>query len=67
MKKNQLELLSSLQNWYQQYCNGDWEHNENINIHTIDNPGWRVTISLEGTDCENKPFINIEHEMSNDD
>lgn len=39
MKKNQLELLTSLQNWYTQYCDGDWEHNEIINIHTIDNPG----------------------------
>ena len=56
MKKNQHELLTWLQNWYYQYCDGDWEHNENINIHTIDNPGWRITIDLEGTDCENKFF-----------
>ena len=67
MKKNQLELISGLQNWYHQYCDGDWEHNENINIHTIDNPGWRVTIDLEGTHCENKPFNNIEREISKDD
>lgn len=66
MKKHQLELLSELQNWYCQYCDGDWEHNENINIHTIDNPGWRVTIDLEGTHCENKSFKKIEKEVSKD-
>lgn len=63
MNNKQLKLISDLQNWYFQYCDGDWEHNETINIHTIDNPGWRVTIDLEGTDCENE-FKNIKNEIS---
>lgn len=46
VKENELELISWIQSWYKQYCNGDWEHNENIAIYTIDNPGWRVTIDL---------------------
>ncbi|MGE5196046.1 MAG: immunity 53 family protein [Anaerolineae bacterium] len=67
MKRNQQELILRLQNWYYQYCNGDWEHNENINIHTIDNPGWRVTVDLDRTGCESKPFTNVEKETSKDD
>ena len=67
MKRNQQELLSWLQNWYHQNCDGDWEHNENINIHTIDNPGWRVTINLEGTPSENKVFEDMEKETNEDD
>lgn len=67
MKKNQQELILWLQNWYKQYCNGDWEHNENIKIYTIDNPGWRVVIDLEGTDCEDKYFKSIEEEKNKDD
>lgn len=66
MKKNQKELILRLQNWYHEHCNGDWEHNTNINIRTIDNPGWRVTIDLEGTNCENKLFKKINKEMSED-
>lgn len=58
------DLLSWVQNWYYQYCDGDWEHNETIKIYTIDNPGWRITIDLEGTDCESKLFDNFKKEMS---
>ena len=67
MKKSELELIFWLQNWYSQYCDGDWEHNENINIHTIDNPGWRITINLEGTLSENKSFKSIKKETSNNE
>ena len=65
--KKELELISWLQDWYYQYCDGDWEHNENINIRTIDNPGWRLTIDLEGTHHENKSFQNLKIEKSTDD
>ncbi|MBN9378015.1 MAG: hypothetical protein BGO14_00840 [Chlamydiales bacterium 38-26] len=66
MNNNPLQAISDLQSWYQQYCDGDWEHNETIRICTIDNPGSRVTIDLEGTDCENKPFQSIENDISED-
>jgi hypothetical protein len=66
MKKDLSEAILALQNWYQQYCDGDWEHNTTINIHTIDNPGWRVTIDLEGTHCENQPFEDITKEITED-
>lgn len=66
MNNNQLQVISDLQNWYQQYCDGDWEHNETIRICTIDNPGWLVLIDLEGTDCENKPFEKIINDVTED-
>jgi hypothetical protein len=49
-------ILSWMQKWYKNHCDGDWEHNENIVIGTVDNPGWQVTINLERTVCENKEF-----------
>lgn len=34
--------------WYAEQCDGDWEHSYGIKIETIDNPGWAVTIDIEG-------------------
>ena len=41
--------LSWLQGWYQEQCDGDWEHQHGIKIETIDNPGWEFHVSLTGT------------------
>jgi hypothetical protein len=64
MKTNEIEIISWIQNWYHQFCDGNWENNETINIRTIANPGWRITIDLEGTYCENKPFKDTEIEIN---
>jgi len=40
---------SPIEKWYRYHCNGDWEHQWGVSIETLDNPGWRVTINLEGT------------------
>ena len=66
MNNTEQDPFSWLQIWYHQYCDGDWEHNQVINIYTIDNPGWRLTIDLEGTHCENKFFECLEIEISQD-
>jgi hypothetical protein len=55
-----MHTLARLQQWYESYCDGDWEHGFGIHITTLDNPGWRITINLEGTDLENQPFSAIE-------
>lgn len=47
--------LTWLQAWYATQCDGDWEHGEGIHIGTLDNPGWRVAISLSGTALEMRP------------
>lgn len=67
MTSHNQNVLKWLQEWYQQYCDGDWEHNETIKIHTIDNPGWRLTIDLEGTVCEDKIFNTFEKDTTEHD
>lgn len=44
--------FAKLQAWYKDRCNGEWEHQYGINIETIDNPGWLVTIDLVATPWE---------------
>jgi len=35
-----------IEDWYQQQCDGDWEHCYELSITAIDNPGWNVEIPL---------------------
>ncbi len=55
-----MHTLSRLQQWYESYCDGDWEHGYGVSIITLDNPGWMVKINLEGTELEDRPFLAIE-------
>ena len=41
--------LRHLESWFRNHCDGDWEHDHRIKIHTIDNPGWMIEINLAGT------------------
>jgi hypothetical protein len=54
-----MTTLEELQRWYHLHCDGDWEHEEGIIIETLDNPGWRIRISLRDTELESKPFQKI--------
>jgi hypothetical protein len=54
--KNNGNILTWLQVWFYKNCNEDWEHNTNIKIVNLDNPGWSIFINLEGTDLEDKEF-----------
>ena len=51
-----MNLLRWLEEWYKSQCEGDWQHDFGVRIHTIDNPGWRVKIDLADTELENKKF-----------
>ena len=51
-----MNALVELQKWYRYQCDGDWEHGEGISIGTLDNPGWRIEISLRGTHLEGRDF-----------
>jgi hypothetical protein len=53
--------------WYQSQCDGDWEHGNGIKIETVDNPGWHLRISLEGTELEEKQFQEIGIDRSEHD
>jgi hypothetical protein len=61
---NNEDILEWIQQWYYKNCNGDWEHDENITITTIDNPGWSLTIKLEETYLENKMYKEIFNDKS---
>ena len=50
MPRNDLEWLD---NWYQQQCNGVWEHQQGVRLRPLDNPGWLLTINLAGTSAVN--------------
>jgi len=56
-----------LQNWFQNECNGDWEHTFGIKIETLDNPGWLVKIDLSETDYENIVLDTGYFESNNED
>lgn len=53
-----------LQNWFANHCNGIWEHQFGIQTDTLDNPGWMLTIDLNGTQLESQPFEEIDFEES---
>lgn len=55
------DSLSWLAEWFASHCDGDWEHQEGVRIETLDNPGWRLEISLKGTALESAPFKTVEH------
>ena len=42
-------MLEWIQNWYNQQCDGHWEHYYGVKIENIDNPGWDVKIDFNDT------------------
>ena len=44
--------IERLDDWFNTQCNGDWEHSHGIEIESVDNPGWMVTIDLRETHSE---------------
>jgi hypothetical protein len=57
------DLLSRLAEWFEEQCNGDWEHGPGVTISTLDNPGWSLKVNLRGTAAEYLVFeeVNIDH------
>lgn len=48
-----IDNLEWLDRWYQQQCNGEWEHRDGVRLATLERPGWKLTIHLRGTSAEN--------------
>ncbi len=61
---NELEWL---EHWYSSRCDGDWEHQYGVEITTIDNPGWSVTIDLVYTDWQDLEIKYQDFETSKND
>ena len=62
-----MNILAWLQNWYQEYCDGEWEHGYRIRITTLDNPGWGLEVNLEDTKLEFQPFEKVSVERNEND
>ena len=56
-----------LQQWYQDNCDGDWEHTYGICIKNLDTPGWSLTIDLNDTDLEYANLQDIKINRSEED
>jgi hypothetical protein len=59
--------LVRLQKWFEERCDGTWEQESGVNIETLDNPGWSVTVDLEGTSLENARFAPVTESRSEHD
>lgn len=62
-----MDAFQFLQSWYKLQCNGEWEHQCGITLESLDNPGWRIQISLAETDLENEGFARVDFEASDSD
>ncbi len=45
-------VLQWIQTWYQEQCDGDWEHGFGVHISTLDNPGWTLDIDITETELD---------------
>jgi hypothetical protein len=59
--------LSALEKWYASQCNGEWEHAYGVRINTLDNPGWRAQINLQGTKKQGAMLEKVKLTRSQDD
>jgi hypothetical protein len=48
--------LRGLRRWYMSRCDGNREHSFWAATETLDHPGWRLLVGLEGAGLEAKPF-----------
>ena len=62
-----MNIIDWLAEWYQKYCDGDWEHCYGIKIQTLDNPGWMINIDLTDTDLEEKVFETVRRDEGDED
>ena len=56
-----------LSNWFADHCNGDWEHENQVRIYTVDNPGWVVKVDLGNTVLEGLDIDYQLHESNDSD
>lgn len=62
-----MNYLSWLMKWFENNCNGEWEHYSQVNIYTLDNPGWGIKINLIDTDMEEKEFETLQEYINDND
>ncbi len=62
-----MNTLAWLCDWYKLNCNGYWEHYHGIQIDTLDNPGWTISIDLEDSIVKLESFPWKLNKKSDDD
>lgn len=65
--EDNINLIDWLSEWFSLECNGDWEHENQIKIETVDNPGWDIEIDLRDTSLEHLEITNNIVEKSEND
>ncbi|MDF2382473.1 immunity 53 family protein [Nostoc ellipsosporum NOK] len=60
-------MLEWLQQWYLNNCDGSWEHDNQIKIYTLDNPGWTIEIDLNYTLLDGAEINDVLIEVSEED
>ena len=60
-------MLSWLMEWYNNQCDGDWEHYYGVKIDTIDNPGWNIEIDTTESEKELEDLPWQWHEIAEND
>jgi Immunity protein 53 len=61
------DVLAQLQRWYSEQCDGEWEHSFGVVIDTLDNPGWRVRVDVDGTPIKDRRHERIEAHRTDED
>lgn len=46
--------LEWLEQWYLAQCRGDWANDRGVTLQSLDNPGWLLSVDLEGTELEER-------------
>lgn len=59
--------LELLEQWFVSQCDGEWERAHGVSIGTLANPGWTITINLEGTELHGRELDWVEHNTSEHD
>lgn len=62
-----MDILARIQHWYAPQCKGNLERQWGVQIDTLDNPGWSVSIALNETACAGRSFEEINIRRSDKD
>ncbi len=61
------DTVSWIEQWYLSQCNGECEHRFGVRIDTLDNPGWSVSIDLQGTTLQRAAMEKLHRERTEED
>lgn len=60
------DALTWLQDWFADNCDGEWEGLWNVQLTSTDDPGWFLSIPVQDTILEARPFKRVDHNKKTD-